>query len=45
RTRPLWEIWVVEGLEGDRFALITKVHHCMIDGLSGVDLLKVTLSP
>ena len=38
RARPLWEMWVVEGLEDDRFALISKVHHCMIDGVSGVDL-------
>jgi WS/DGAT/MGAT family acyltransferase len=44
-TKPLWEIWVVEGLEGGRFALITKVHHCMVDGISGVDLLTVLLSP
>jgi WS/DGAT/MGAT family acyltransferase len=43
RTRPLWEIWVVEGLEGDRFALISKVHHCMIDGISGVDLMKILM--
>ena len=43
--RPLWETWIVEGLEGDRFAVISKVHHCMIDGVSGVDLLKILLSP
>jgi WS/DGAT/MGAT family acyltransferase len=45
RGKPLWECWVVEGLEGDRFALVTKVHHCMIDGMAGVDLLKVMLAP
>ena len=44
RNRPLWEMWIVEGLEGDRFALISKVHHCMIDGVSGVDLMKILLS-
>jgi WS/DGAT/MGAT family acyltransferase len=44
RARPLWEIWVVEGLEDDRFALISKVHHCMIDGVSGVDLMKILMS-
>jgi len=44
RRRPLWEMWVVEGLEGDRMALINKVHHCMIDGISGVDLLRVLMS-
>ncbi len=45
RSRPLWEMWVVEGLENDRFALINKVHHCMIDGASGVDLSQVIMSP
>lgn len=45
RTRPLWEMWLVEGLEGDRFAVISKVHHCMIDGVSGVDLMKILMSP
>ncbi len=45
RGKPLWEVWVVEGLEGDRFALITKSHHCMIDGIAGVDLMAVLLSP
>ncbi len=45
RSKPLWEIWVVEGLEGNRFAVITKAHHSMVDGISGVDMLKVLLSP
>jgi WS/DGAT/MGAT family acyltransferase len=39
RGKPLWEMWFVEGLDDGRFAVITKVHHCMIDGVSGVDLL------
>ena len=43
RARPLWEIWIVEGLEDDRFALISKVHHCMVDGVSGVDLHEVLM--
>jgi len=46
RKRPLWETWVVEGLEGgERFAVITKIHHCMIDGASGVDLAQILMSP
>ena len=44
RSRPLWETWVVEGLEGDRFAMITKIHHCMIDGSSGVDIAQILMS-
>ncbi len=44
RSKPLWEIWVVEGLENpDHFALVQKVHHCMIDGMSSVDLMNVLL--
>jgi WS/DGAT/MGAT family acyltransferase len=43
RGKPLWEAWFVEGLEGGGFAMISKVHHCMIDGMSGVDLLEVLL--
>lgn len=43
RERPLWELWLVEGLADDRWALISKVHHCMVDGVSGVDLLTVLL--
>lgn len=46
RSKPLWEVWFVEGLEGgDRFAMISKVHHCMVDGVSTVDLLNVLLQP
>ena len=45
RSRPLWELWLVDGLENDRFAIISKAHHCMIDGVSGVDLLKILMSP
>lgn len=44
RTRPLWETWIVEGLEGNRFAVITKIHHCMIDGASGVDIAQIMMS-
>lgn len=43
RSKPLWEIWVVEGLENNRFALVTKTHHCMIDGIAAVDLLAVLM--
>jgi len=46
RARPLWEAWLVEGVEGGaQFALITKVHHCMIDGAAGSDLIQIMLSP
>lgn len=44
RARPLWELWVVEGLSEDRWAVIAKIHHCMIDGLSGVDLTTILLN-
>jgi len=43
RGRPLWEMYVVEGLQGDRFALITKAHHALVDGLAIVDLASVIL--
>jgi diacylglycerol O-acyltransferase len=41
RSKPLWESWLVEGLERDRFALIFKTHHSLVDGVSGVDLATV----
>jgi diacylglycerol O-acyltransferase / wax synthase len=41
RSKPLWEMWVVEGLEGNRFGLISKTHHSLVDGVSGVDLATV----
>jgi WS/DGAT/MGAT family acyltransferase len=44
RNKPLWELWVVEGMSNDRFAIIAKIHHCMIDGLSGVDLTTILLN-
>jgi WS/DGAT/MGAT family acyltransferase len=40
-AKPLWELWVVEGLAGDRWALISKVHHCMVDGVAGTDLMQL----
>ena len=43
RDRPLWEVWLVEGLEDGRWALVCKVHHSMVDGIAGVQLLTVLL--
>jgi WS/DGAT/MGAT family acyltransferase len=41
RGRPLWEIWLVEGLADDCFALLSKTHHALVDGVSGVDIMTV----
>ncbi len=38
-NKPLWELWFVEGVGAGKFAVISKVHHCLIDGISGIDLL------
>jgi diacylglycerol O-acyltransferase / wax synthase len=41
RSKPLWELWLVQGLERKRFALLTKTHHALVDGVSGVDIATV----
>ncbi len=43
RGKPLWELWFVEGLEGNRLAVISKVHHSMSDGIPGIDLLAALI--
>ena len=41
RSKPLWELWLVEGLDDDRFAIVGKSHHALVDGVSGVDITTV----
>jgi diacylglycerol O-acyltransferase / wax synthase len=43
RDHPLWQLWVIEGLADNRFALVIKAHHCMVDGVAGVDLITQML--
>lgn len=44
RNKPLWELWSVEGLDDGRWALLSKVHHCMVDGVAATDLMSVMFS-
>jgi WS/DGAT/MGAT family acyltransferase len=44
RSKPLWELWVVEGLADNRFAIITKTHHCMIDGVGSAELMATSMA-
>jgi len=44
RDKPLWELWTVEGLKAGRWALLSKVHHCMVDGVAATDLMSVMFS-
>ncbi|MBA2505621.1 MAG: wax ester/triacylglycerol synthase family O-acyltransferase [Thermoleophilaceae bacterium] len=41
RSKPLWEMWLVQGLEDNRFAIVSKTHHALVDGVSGVDIATV----
>ena len=41
RTKPVWELWLVDGLTGGRFAIVGKSHHCLVDGVSGMDITTV----
>ncbi|MBX3313598.1 MAG: wax ester/triacylglycerol synthase family O-acyltransferase [Actinobacteria bacterium] len=43
RTKPLWEIWVVEGLADGTWAMVSKIHHAMIDGVSGAEMMAIVL--
>ena len=44
-SKPLWELWLVEGLEGGRFAIVDKLHHCMVDGIAALNVLSAFFSP
>ena len=41
RSKPLWELWLIQGLERNRFAIVTKTHHALVDGVAGVDIATV----
>ena len=43
RTKPLWEMWIIEGLTDDRWAVLTKTHHALVDGVGGIDIMTALL--
>lgn len=45
RERPLWEMWIVEGIENGRFAIVSKTHHCMVDDATAIELHQILQSP
>jgi diacylglycerol O-acyltransferase len=45
RSKPLWEIWLVESIDATRFAILSKTHHALVDGVSGVDVVSVLFDP
>lgn len=44
RRKPLWEVWIIDGVEGDRVGFISKVHHAMVDGVRSIDLIEAILT-
>jgi WS/DGAT/MGAT family acyltransferase len=45
RSKPLWEIWLVESIDARRFAILSKTHHALVDGVSGVDVVSLLFDP
>jgi diacylglycerol O-acyltransferase / wax synthase len=45
RARPLWDMWLVDGVEGERVAVVTKAHHCLVDGIAGIAAITAMLRP